>query len=243
MKSLTTVVDWQAYAQQYDLLLTYNPYYQEALQQVIQEVKNWRLSPGDRIADLGAGTGNYSVRVAQLHPQAQILHLERNRGMNALAAKKAGGLANFQLIHRSIREAPFQAGELQGILCINALYTFPEPAQMLAHMFTWLQEGGQIVLLDPGRIMDIMAWRLAIGKHLLRNYGLRQTLRIFRQGKMVSQQNALIREQQVNGTYWTHSPEEFVAFVENAGFRINYATTCFREDCDLVFAEKPRSTS
>lgn len=238
MKKPMNIVDWFAYARQYDLLLAYNPYYREAFAQVVAAISEWDIAEDGQIADLGAGTGNYSVKAAQLHPHAKILHLEKNRGMNTLAAKKASGLHNFELVPACIEQAPFDEGSLQGILCINALYTFPEPYRILEQMYGWLQPGGRIVVLDPGRIMNIRAWRLAIAKYLLKTYGLRQTIRIFQQAKHVSQQNHHIRTQQLNGTYWTHTHEEFCAAIRQVGFQIDSSTYCFRGDCDLVFARK-----
>ena len=239
MNTLTTTpVDWYAYAQKYDMLLAYNPFYQQAHQKVMKQVKNWSLRDGAVIADIGAGTGNYSVAAARLFPKAQVLHFDQDKGMNLMAAKKAEDLSNLQIIEKPVEQSDFTEGHLSGILCINALYTFPDPENTLRKMYRWLEPGGYLALVDAGRIMNLWSWKLAISWHMLWKHGLTKTLEIFREAKTVSQQNAYIRKMQKNGTYWTHSHEEFCAAVRNAGFTIEMSERCFRGDCDLVIARK-----
>jgi SAM-dependent methyltransferase len=239
MSAREQVVDWYAYAQRYDLLLAYNPYYQEARRRILAEVARWSPGPGTVLADLGAGTGNYSAALARAHPETAVCHLENNRGMNAVALRKAAGLSNFRLLAHSVFEAPFEAASLDGVLCINALYTFPAPEAVLVTIFDWLRPGGRLVLLDPGRVMNLLAWKWAIFRHLAWTYGLRRTWQIVQEGKAVSRQNARIRALQRNGTYWLHSHAEFCEAVRMAGFEVYASDTCFRGDCDLVFARKP----
>lgn len=238
MNTPTTTVDWNAYAEKYDMLLTYNPFYQEALKEVLSRVQNWNIKAGDQIADVGAGTGNYSVEVAKLFPQATVLHIDADQGMNTIAAKKASELENFQVLGKSVDKVHFAANSLQGLLCINAIYTFPNPQEELQNMYRWLAPGSSIVLIDAGRIMNVSSWTLALTWRLLRKYGLRTTLNVLGEAKAVSQQNAYIRENQQNGTFWTHSHEEFCEAVTTAGFQIEFAETCFRGDCDLIIARK-----
>lgn len=234
----TTMVDWHAYATKYDLLLEYNPYYQEVFQRIHTILQKWEMNEGAKLADIGAGTGNYSVVMAELFPNSQILHIDNNKGMNARAAEKAKGLSNFEILNQSIEEVELAPNSLQGLLCINAIYTFPEPKQLLQRMYEWMEPGAKAILVDPGRIMNLFSWRLAIASHLVRNYGLRKTFKIFHEAKSVSKQNAYIRSMQQNGTYWTHTNDEFCGAVEQAGFEIEVSDTCFRGDCDFVVAVK-----
>lgn len=171
MNTNTTTVDWNAYAEKYDMLLTYNPFYQEALREVLSRVRNWNIKAGDQIADVGAGTGNYSVEVARLFPQAQIFHIDADQGMNTIAAKKATRLDNFQVLRKSVEQVNFATGSLQGLLCINAIYTFPNPQAELQKMYRWMAPGSHIVLIDAGRIMNVRSWTLALTWRLFRKYG------------------------------------------------------------------------
>ena len=75
-------LDWAIYARTYDMLLNYNPFYQKLRKEVIEYTKDWPIQADDMILDLGAGTGNYSLALAAQFPEAQILHIEPNEGMN-----------------------------------------------------------------------------------------------------------------------------------------------------------------
>lgn len=234
-----SIVDWHTYAEKYDMLLDYNPFYQELRQEVLEKLSHWDLLPGGCIADLGAGTGNYSVAMAKVFPQVKVFHVDNNPGMNTRATKKAAKLQNFQLIEKDINQVHFDPASLQGLVCINAIYTFPQPHDMLKKMYDWLAPNASAIIVDPGRIMSIVSWKMAIAKYLIKTHGLAKTLVIMREGRAVAKQNAYIRKMQQNGTFWTHSHEDFCRVFKQIGFRIELSKTCFRGDCDLVVIRKP----
>lgn len=238
----TQTVSWKTYAEKYDMLLAYNPYYQQLQQEVMQEVKKWKIQPGDQIADIGAGTGNYSLAIAQHFPEAIVFHIDNDEGMNAVAAgkKNLAPLPNHRILSSGIEEVNLEVGALRALVSIHALYTFPNPRAALEKMYAWLEPGGQAVLVDAGRIVNVWNWQLALGSHLIRRYGLRKALEIFREGKEVSRQNAYIRNLQKDGTFWTHSHKEFCEAVEKTGFEIQASRTTFRGISDLVVVRKER---
>lgn len=237
----TTEVDWHTYAQKYDMLLQYNPFYQQLHRQVMEEVYCLEIQAGDLLIDAGAGTGNYSIEMARAFPKAEVIHLDSNPGMNALATEKQleAGLLNHQILHKPVSEAIILPHTVRAIVSVHALYAFPEPKTVLRRFYDWLEPGGHAVLVDAGRILNMWDWQLAIGWHLLRTHGLRQSLEILRDGKIVSRQNQYIRQMQQNGTFWTHSHTEFCEAVETAGFSVMSSGTTFRGYSDLVLACKP----
>ncbi|MEM6633536.1 MAG: hypothetical protein AAF694_27940 [Bacteroidota bacterium] len=68
MQVSTPQVDWSSYAQKYDMLLTYNPFYQQLFLEVVEIAHTWEIPKGGGIVDIGAGTGNYSLEWAQFFP-------------------------------------------------------------------------------------------------------------------------------------------------------------------------------
>lgn len=236
----TTEVDWHTYAQKYDMLLAYNPFYQELHRQVMEEVYALEVQAGDLLIDVGAGTGNYSIEIARAFPKAEVIHLDSNPGMNKLAAKKQmeANLHNHQILHKPVGEAIILPETVRAIVSIHALYAIPEPKTVLQRFYDWLEPGGHAILVDAGRMLNMWDWQLAIGWHLLRKYGLQQSLKILREGKIVSRQNQYIRQMQRNGTFWTHSHAEFCAAVTDSGFSLIHSSTTFRGYSDLVLAYK-----
>ena len=76
------------YAQKYDMLLQYNPFYQSLVKEVMDKAATWQVQAGDILLDLGAGTGNYSCALAERFPEARILHVDNDAGMNRVATAK-----------------------------------------------------------------------------------------------------------------------------------------------------------
>jgi len=234
-------VDWALYARTYDMLLSYNPFYQKLRSDIIAHTEKWTLEADDLIFDLGAGTGNYSIALAAQHPTAQVLHIEPNDGMNLQTRGKMEkqGLENVSILPCYAEGVKLSPNSAQAGVCIHALYTFSNPAATISSIYRWLKPGGQAILVDPGRKVKVLEWQIAIGWHLLRKHGFKKTLEIMQSGKEVSKQNAYIRKKQVSGEYWLHSHKEFVETVANAGFEILEAKKAFRNISDFLSVRKP----
>ncbi|HET6980716.1 MAG TPA: methyltransferase domain-containing protein [Myxococcaceae bacterium] len=234
-------VDWDRYASSYDLLAENNPPYQALVEEVVGLVTQLGVRPGALIADLGAGSGNISVPLAERHPQAHVVHVDSATAMNARAQAKAARrrLPNHRVEPCDAWEAPFRPGELTVAVMVNALYALPRPREYLARVFEWLEPGGFLVVSDPGRVVNVLDWSLFLLKHSLGTHGLAHTLSVFRKTRIASAENRKIGREQRRGRYWTHDLEEFRSAVEVAGFEVLEAHVTYRGGSDLVVARKP----
>ena len=233
-------VSWKTYAQKYDMLLSFNPFYQQVHKKVMQCVRKWEINENDSIADVGAGTGNYSLAIARQFPQANILHIDIDQGMNAVTMKKRAesNINNHQILDKGISDVQLEPGSLKALVSIHALYTFPEPKKVLHKMYDWLEPGGYAVLVDAGRVVRVLDWQIAIAWHLLRKYGFRKTWQIMKEAEEVSKQNAYIRDMQIRGEFWIHTHKEFCETVQNVGFEILESSITFRGASDFVVVRK-----
>ena len=232
------VVDWTSFARSYDLFLKYNPAYQDIVKACRTELEKWRIPPGGWIGDIGGGTGNFSLEAGRLHPQARILHMDADPGMLAVARSKRDQalVGNLTFVRGLVQQGCLRPASLSGAICVHMLYATPKPQEALKTIRSWLCPGAPLFLCDLGRVVDLNDWRRFFFRHLRRQFGLLKAAMILWQGREIGRQNAVIRARQLDGTYWTHSLEEFTATVLDSGFDILETRTCNRDYSDLIIA-------
>lgn len=236
-----TNVNWHSYAEVYDLMADNNPAYQDLIAQFQQAIAGWRIEPQSQLADLGAGTGNFSIKLAQSFPACQVIHLDGNAEMNRLAERKACGrhASNLCFVTTDIGAAPFQPASLSAITTVHALYAFPQPNNVIAKMYEWLQPGGYLFACDAGRMGKVSKWVVYLLREFYRRQGLWRTAQFYYHARVVTQQNRLIAKAQRDGVYWLHTHAEFRAAIEAVGFEVLTAREVYRGNSDLVIARKP----
>lgn len=239
-QATTKEVSWNRYAKKYDMLMAYNPFYQQLNLEVMQETQNWQVSHGDIILDLAGGTGNYSTKLAEQFPNVSVIHVDGDEGMCSVTKEKKldQGLDNLAVQRIDVNEVQFPEGSLKAAICIHALYTFPNPHEVLQKLYQWMEPGGYGIFVNPGRLVKVLDWQVAIGWQMIMKYGIKKTLQIMQEGREVSYQNKQISKLQRNGTYWMHSHQEFIEAVESAGFTIVKSKLCFRKISDMAVVVK-----
>ena len=236
-----THVDWHSYAEVYDLMADNNPAYQDLIAQFKHAIAEWCIEPRSLLADLGAGTGNFSLELAQAFPACQVTHLDANSDMNRLAERKANArhVTHLRIATVDIGGTPLQSTSLAAITTVHALYAFPRPKEVIAQMFEWLKPGGYLFACDAGRMGKVSEWVVFLFRDSCRRQGLWRTLWLFYRGRVVTRQNRLIVNAQRHGVYWTHTPAEFRSAIESVGFEILAAREAYRSNSDLIVARKP----
>jgi ubiquinone/menaquinone biosynthesis C-methylase UbiE len=238
-------VDWEGYANSYDLLAENNPAYQSLVEEVVAVVTRLHPRAGAIIADLGAGSGNVSVPLAKAHPDVHVVHVDSAMAMNARASAKAAlrNLSNHRVEPCDVWAAPFRPAELAGAVTVHALYALPRAREYLAKIFEWLEPGGFLVACDAGRMMNVLAWSVFLLRHSLAAHGLAHTFSLFRSTRIAAAENRKIGREQRRGRYWTHDLREFRSAIERAGFEVQEAHVTYRGASDFVVARKPDLSS
>ena len=94
------------------------------------------LMPGERLLDLGCGTGRaLTLREAALGADAS-LEMLRQAPRGRVACASAG-------------ELPFRSGSFDAVLCTNSFHHYPEPAATLREIRRVLRKDGRALLIDP----------------------------------------------------------------------------------------------
>ena len=110
-----------------------------------------KLAPGSTVADVGAGSGYITVKMAsRVGPagvvyandiQPQMLNLLRQR----LDREK---ISNVRLVLGTLDDPKLPAGEIDLILMVDVYHEFSQPQGMLRRMRDSLKPGGRLVLLE-----------------------------------------------------------------------------------------------
>jgi ubiquinone/menaquinone biosynthesis C-methylase UbiE len=233
-------VSWSNYARVYDLMASSNPAYQDLLVDFESEIRSWPMDPNDRIADLGAGTGNFSLIAGTVCKQGRVLHIDGTGPMIDLAKEKAAkaSIENMEFQQADLETLELQPDSFSSIVSVHTLYTLKDPQRLLREIQKGLRPGGRAYLCDLGRVLDVGAWRRFIVRACVANIGWPQTLLRLVRGRAVARENQRIAMMQKEGRYWTHSLETFSQAVEASGLRVIRKKEVYRGDSDLVVAVK-----
>ena len=120
---------------------------------MLQEITRAR---GDRVMDLGCGTGALTAQVLEQDPRRQVTGLDLSEQMLAQARARLGD--RVKLIQGDSECLPFPDGSFDVVYCCDSFHHYPDPAAVLAEVGRVLVPGGVFLLGDiwlplPGRLV------------------------------------------------------------------------------------------
>lgn len=116
------------------------------------------LAPGDRVADIGAGTGFFSFLFADAVGRTGEVHAVEisPRFLDHLASEKASrGLENFTVVEGTDRSVRLPRAAVDLAFVCDVYHHFEHPADSLASLHDAIRPGGSLVLIEFHRIPGV----------------------------------------------------------------------------------------
>lgn len=139
-------------------------------------LKRLGAHPGDRVLDVGCGTGALLKATAMAVPEAELVGVEPSPEMLRIAREKLG--ASVDLRQSRAENLPFPNEAFDIIVSTNVLHFLRRPLEVLHEMSRVLRPGGRVVITDwcddyvMCKIFDLLL-RLFNRAHF-RTYGQRE---------------------------------------------------------------------
>ncbi len=108
------------------------------------------LKPNAVIADIGAGSGYYSFRIAKKYPSSKVFAVDIQQEMLNYVSRKAAAekVTNVTPHLGSIKSIQMPPETIDAALFVDAYHEFSHPYEMMTSIFDALRPGGIVYLLE-----------------------------------------------------------------------------------------------
>ena len=113
-------------------------------------LKALELEKDDVVADIGAGSGYFTLRLSKLVPQGKVLAVDIQPEMLAMIWEKMQeeSLDNVETIRGEVDDPALPEKEVDLVLMVDAYHEFSHPREMMESIVASLAPGGRVVLAE-----------------------------------------------------------------------------------------------
>jgi protein-L-isoaspartate O-methyltransferase len=110
-----------------------------------------KIKPGDTVADIGAGSGYYTMKLAELvGPKGKVYAIDIQPEMLAIIKNrmKAAKVSHIETIQNSETDLKLPASSTDLFLMVDVYHEFSYPYEMTVEMVKALKPGGRLVFVE-----------------------------------------------------------------------------------------------
>lgn len=129
----------------------------EAEEDVRQAIQNMQLKEDEVVADMGAGSGYYTFRVARKVPRGKVLAVDLQPEMLAIMREKIEEekVENVELIQAKKTDPQLPKDSLDMVFMVDVYHELSHPKEVMQEVVSALKPRGRFILLeyrkeDPG---------------------------------------------------------------------------------------------
>ena len=113
-------------------------------------VANMDLQPNHVVADIGAGSGYFSFRIADQVPLGKVLAVDIQPEMLQLIERQKGeqNVSNIDGVLGEIDDPNLELNSIDAAIMVDAYHEFSHPYEMINGIYEALKPGGRIFLLE-----------------------------------------------------------------------------------------------
>lgn len=113
-------------------------------------IENLPLDADAIVADIGAGTGYFSLPMAQRLPDGKVIAVDLQQEMLDIIAgrKERANVENIELVLASEVDPRLPASSVDLVLLVDAYHEFSHPREVMQSVYLALKPGGKVVLIE-----------------------------------------------------------------------------------------------
>lgn len=113
-------------------------------------VANMGLEPHHVVADIGAGSGYFSFRIAKLVPEGRVMAVDIQPEMLEIieTRKVEEGVSNIEGVKGEVDDPNLAPNSIDAAIMVDAYHEFSHPFEMINGLYEALRPGGKIFLLE-----------------------------------------------------------------------------------------------
>ncbi len=113
-------------------------------------VENMNLAPDEVVADIGAGSGYFSFRIAAKVSKGNVMAVDIQPEMLQLIEQRmvAENVSNIERVLGEVDNPNLPAESIDAAIMVDAYHEFSHPYEMMSGIYRALKPGGRIFLLE-----------------------------------------------------------------------------------------------